>query len=204
MWNGSIYRHGLLLPLLHRLLVVFSPDGFVVLSYFSPLEFPIPSEELPRPEVPDQGLQSLLHPIRLFYEIVIKKIRSQGFFGGVHSGSVVCWMTLTISLEFRQFFVDINLWLWMALCCLLWAWIGTLIFCQYKVYWCLMFLQCDLPLVGNKSPDFEAEAVFDQEFINVSKYCSVYPLYVLCCYLKLHELYLIVWRNVSLSYPLLF
>jgi hypothetical protein len=26
----------------------------------------------------------------------------------------------------------------------------------------------DLPLVGNKAPDFEAEAVFDQEFINVS------------------------------------
>ncbi|KAG2658903.1 2-Cys peroxiredoxin BAS1, chloroplastic [Panicum virgatum] len=25
----------------------------------------------------------------------------------------------------------------------------------------------DLPLVGNKAPDFEAEAVFDQEFINV-------------------------------------
>jgi len=24
-----------------------------------------------------------------------------------------------------------------------------------------------LPLVGNKAPDFEAEAVFDQEFINV-------------------------------------
>ncbi|PKI37547.1 2-Cys peroxiredoxin BAS1, chloroplastic-like [Punica granatum] len=26
---------------------------------------------------------------------------------------------------------------------------------------------CDAPLVGNKAPDFEAEAVFDQEFINV-------------------------------------
>jgi peroxiredoxin 2/4 len=25
----------------------------------------------------------------------------------------------------------------------------------------------DLPLVGNKAPDFEAEAVFDQEFIKV-------------------------------------
>jgi hypothetical protein len=24
-----------------------------------------------------------------------------------------------------------------------------------------------LPLLGNKAPDFEAEAVFDQEFINV-------------------------------------
>lgn len=35
---------------------------------------------------------------------------------------------------------------------------------------------CDLgqslaPLVGNKAPDFEAEAVFDQEFINVSHHC---------------------------------
>ncbi|KAG6487366.1 hypothetical protein ZIOFF_055952 [Zingiber officinale] len=29
------------------------------------------------------------------------------------------------------------------------------------------YLEGDLPLVGNKSPDFEAEAVFDQEFINV-------------------------------------
>jgi peroxiredoxin 2/4 len=28
-------------------------------------------------------------------------------------------------------------------------------------------VQDDLPLVGNKAPDFEAEAVFDQEFINV-------------------------------------
>ena len=27
--------------------------------------------------------------------------------------------------------------------------------------------QNDLPLVGNKAPDFAAEAVFDQEFINV-------------------------------------
>jgi hypothetical protein len=25
----------------------------------------------------------------------------------------------------------------------------------------------DAPLVGNKAPDFDAEAVFDQEFINV-------------------------------------
>lgn len=31
-----------------------------------------------------------------------------------------------------------------------------------------MFLQSYSPLVGNKAPDFEAEAVFDQEFINVS------------------------------------
>jgi peroxiredoxin (alkyl hydroperoxide reductase subunit C) len=29
-------------------------------------------------------------------------------------------------------------------------------------------LQDDLPLVGNKAPDFDAEAVFDQEFINVT------------------------------------
>lgn len=28
-------------------------------------------------------------------------------------------------------------------------------------------MQCQLPLVGNPAPDFEAEAVFDQEFINV-------------------------------------
>ncbi|RIA04594.1 hypothetical protein BRARA_K01160 [Brassica rapa] len=28
-------------------------------------------------------------------------------------------------------------------------------------------IQDDLPLVGNKAPDFEAEAVFDQEFIKV-------------------------------------
>jgi len=27
--------------------------------------------------------------------------------------------------------------------------------------------QSELPLVGNAAPDFEAEAVFDQEFINV-------------------------------------
>lgn len=31
----------------------------------------------------------------------------------------------------------------------------------------MFFLQSDAPLVGNKAPDFEAEAVFDQEFINV-------------------------------------
>lgn len=28
--------------------------------------------------------------------------------------------------------------------------------------------QSELPLVGNPAPDFEAEAVFDQEFIKVS------------------------------------
>jgi hypothetical protein len=28
-------------------------------------------------------------------------------------------------------------------------------------------VQSELPLVGNIAPDFEAEAVFDQEFINV-------------------------------------
>lgn len=31
----------------------------------------------------------------------------------------------------------------------------------------LLNLQSELPLVGNKAPDFEAEAVFDQEFIKV-------------------------------------
>lgn len=30
-----------------------------------------------------------------------------------------------------------------------------------------LFLQSELPLVGNVAPDFEAEAVFDQEFIKV-------------------------------------
>jgi len=28
-------------------------------------------------------------------------------------------------------------------------------------------VQSELPLVGNTAPDFEAEAVFDQEFIKV-------------------------------------
>ncbi|KAK3154285.1 hypothetical protein QOZ80_2BG0188570 [Eleusine coracana subsp. coracana] len=32
----------------------------------------------------------------------------------------------------------------------------------------------DLPLVGNKAPDFEAEAVFDQEFVNVRVKLSDY------------------------------
>lgn len=32
----------------------------------------------------------------------------------------------------------------------------------------LLFAQIELPLVGNKAPDFEAEAVFDQEFIKVA------------------------------------
>ena len=31
----------------------------------------------------------------------------------------------------------------------------------------VLSLQSDVPLVGNVAPDFEAEAVFDQEFINV-------------------------------------
>lgn len=31
----------------------------------------------------------------------------------------------------------------------------------------LLILQSELPLVGNVAPDFEAEAVFDQEFIKV-------------------------------------
>jgi len=31
-------------------------------------------------------------------------------------------------------------------------------------------LQGEVPLVGNAAPDFEAEAVFDQEFINVIYY----------------------------------
>jgi peroxiredoxin (alkyl hydroperoxide reductase subunit C) len=31
----------------------------------------------------------------------------------------------------------------------------------------LVAQQGELPLVGNKAPDFEAEAVFDQEFIKV-------------------------------------
>ena len=33
-----------------------------------------------------------------------------------------------------------------------------------------LFLQSELPLVGNVAPDFEAEAVFDQEFIKVILY----------------------------------
>lgn len=40
-----------------------------------------------------------------------------------------------------------------------------------------MFLQSYSPLVGNKAPDFEAEAVFDQEFINVSL-CLISFLYL--------------------------
>ena len=32
----------------------------------------------------------------------------------------------------------------------------------------MFFLQGELPLVGNQAPDFEAEAVFDQEFITVT------------------------------------
>jgi peroxiredoxin (alkyl hydroperoxide reductase subunit C) len=31
----------------------------------------------------------------------------------------------------------------------------------------MLFVQSELPLVGNVAPDFEAEAVFDQEFIKV-------------------------------------
>jgi peroxiredoxin 2/4 len=38
-----------------------------------------------------------------------------------------------------------------------------------------------LPLVGNKAPDFEAEAVFDQEFINVCAPLSTQSRVVLCC-----------------------
>lgn len=30
-------------------------------------------------------------------------------------------------------------------------------------------MEGDAPLVGNKAPDFEAEAVFDQEFIKVRR-----------------------------------
>lgn len=30
-----------------------------------------------------------------------------------------------------------------------------------------LFAQSELPLVGNVAPDFEAEAVYDQEFIKV-------------------------------------
>lgn len=45
--------------------------------------------------------------------------------------------------------------------------------------WCF-FLQNDLPLVGNKAPHFEAEAVFDQEFINVCT-CWLFFMYSLVC-----------------------
>lgn len=41
----------------------------------------------------------------------------------------------------------------------------------FNSYICLtlfLFAQTDLPLVGNIAPDFEAEAVFDQEFIKVA------------------------------------
>ena len=40
--------------------------------------------------------------------------------------------------------------------------------------------QSELPLVGNTAPDFEAEAVFDQEFINV-KTTSPHSSLVKCC-----------------------
>ena len=41
--------------------------------------------------------------------------------------------------------------------------------CEWNFHVCMRLCpQYDLPLVGNKAPDFEAEAVFDQEFIHVS------------------------------------
>ena len=44
------------------------------------------------------------------------------------------------------------------------------------------FVQGELPLVGNVAPDFEAEAVFDQEFINVTKFmCLVFVLFIYLC-----------------------
>lgn len=40
-------------------------------------------------------------------------------------------------------------------------------YCPFSCF-CLFHLQSQLPLVGNPAPDFEAEAVFDQEFIKVN------------------------------------
>lgn len=33
--------------------------------------------------------------------------------------------------------------------------------------------------MGNKAPDFEAEAVFDQEFIKVSSFCYFFFFFIL-------------------------
>lgn len=41
------------------------------------------------------------------------------------------------------------------------------VFTSCCMFFSLFFLQSELPLVGNLAPDFEAEAVFDQEFIKV-------------------------------------
>lgn len=49
-------------------------------------------------------------------------------------------------------------------------------------------MQSELPLVGNVAPDFEAEAVFDQEFIKVDYFDSCCENWVrtdLCFYLQL-------------------
>jgi len=39
-----------------------------------------------------------------------------------------------------------------------------------------MFWQGEAPLVGNIAPEFEAEAVFDQEFINVTHYTNPFDI----------------------------
>ncbi|CAL9173769.1 unnamed protein product, partial [Musa hybrid cultivar] len=40
---------------------------------------------------------------------------------------------------------------------------------SFKKFRCKALFKSHLPLVGNKAPDFEAEAVFDEEFIKVAE-----------------------------------
>lgn len=62
-----------------------------------------------------------------------------------------------------------------------------------------MFVQSELPLVGNVAPDFEAEAVFDQEFINVCSSAIQFYLKCLACYIWI-QYYLFVQSKCSFGF----
>lgn len=55
-----------------------------------------------------------------------------------------------------------------------------------------VFVQSELPLVGNVAPDFEAEAVFDQEFINV---CSTGILFYFDIFMWIEISYFTIQLN---------
>lgn len=61
--------------------------------------------------------------------------------------------------------------------------------------------QSDAPLVGNTAPDFEAEAVFDQEFINVS--LRIIIAIELCSFYASFGYYMGKHRSFCLGYELL-
>lgn len=76
------------------------------------------------------------------------------------------------------------------------------LFLLWDIY---VLLQSELPLVGNVAPDFEAEAVFDQEFIKVTaSFLFLILIHIefisaFCLLLLLQFLLIQFWLNLSIS-----